>query len=136
MKTTTKRLFGLVLGLVLVLVLIAVSVLNAYANRQLAKAVARFEAEAGPLDPAAYAPPDIDREDNAATWYLAAAHALVLSDEDTIRGLVVMVVSPDDGEVIFTNIAGTIDLRQLARLGEAFDLPGLDDLDIEDQDEE
>jgi hypothetical protein len=53
---------------------------------------------------------------------------LVLSDEDQIQGLVVMVAGAEDGEVVFANIAGTIDLAAIAQLGETFDIPGLADV--------
>jgi hypothetical protein len=52
---------------------------------------------------------------------------LVLNDEEEISGLVVLVA--DEGEIVFANIAGTIDLAALARLGEQFDIPGLDQVD-------
>jgi len=52
---------------------------------------------------------------------------LVLADEEEISGLVVLVA--DEGEIVFANIAGTIDLAALARLGEQFDIPGLDQVD-------
>jgi hypothetical protein len=51
---------------------------------------------------------------------------LVLNDGEAIQGLVVLV--SDGGEVVFANIAGTIDLNAIAKLGESFDIPGLDDI--------
>ena len=57
----------------------------------------------------------------------AEIRVLVLNDEEVIRGLTVMVV--DDEEVVFTNVAGIIDLAALERLGESLDIPGLEDLD-------
>jgi len=57
-------------------------------------------------------------------------HVLVLNDEDRIEGLVVMVAGED--ELIFTNIAGTLDLAAIQRIGEEMDLPGLEDLDLDD----
>jgi hypothetical protein len=39
-----------------------------------------------------------------------------------------MLVGHDEGEVVFVNIAGTIDMKALAALGEQLDLLGLDDL--------
>ncbi len=53
---------------------------------------------------------------------------LVLSGETTIGGLVVLGAG-DDGEVIFANIAGEIDLAAISKLGETFEIPGLDQLD-------
>jgi len=55
---------------------------------------------------------------------------LVLNDEDKILGLVVMVV--EDDELVFANIAGTLDLAAIRALGENMDIPGLDELDIAD----
>jgi len=57
-------------------------------------------------------------------------HVLVLNDEDRIEGLVVMVASED--ELIFTNIAGVLDLAAIQRIGDEMDLPGLDDLDLDE----
>jgi len=55
---------------------------------------------------------------------------LVLSDDETIGGLVVL-VSGEDGELVFANIAGNIDLAAISKLGEKLDIPGLEDLDDE-----
>jgi hypothetical protein len=55
---------------------------------------------------------------------------LVLNDEEMIEGLTVMVVE-SECEMVFVNIAGRIDLAALQTLGEKFDVPGLDDLDLE-----
>ena len=49
---------------------------------------------------------------------------MVLTDDDDIQGLVVMV--EDEGEFVFVNIAGMLDLAKLALLGEGMDLPGLE----------
>ena len=38
---------------------------------------------------------------------------LILTDEESIDGLVVMVLNRDDVELVFTNIAGVIDLNAL-----------------------
>jgi hypothetical protein len=51
---------------------------------------------------------------------------LVLNDEETVQGLVVMVGGDDEGELVFANIAGVIDLAGIARLGETLEIPGLD----------
>jgi hypothetical protein len=83
MKSRTKRALGLASGAVVVGILVALLAAQAYANRQVEQARVRFEAEAGPLDPLQYAPPAVARLENAATWYLAASHALVLDDADT-----------------------------------------------------
>lgn len=53
---------------------------------------------------------------------------LILNDEEVIRGLVVMVVDKDEGQMVFVNIAGVLDLAALEAIGEQFDIPGLDEL--------
>ena len=60
----------------------------------------------------------------------ANVSVLVLSDGETIGGLVVL-VSGEDGELVCANIAGDIDLAAISKLGEKLDIPGLDDLDDE-----
>ncbi len=52
---------------------------------------------------------------------------LVLNDEDAILGLVVLVAG-DENELVFANIAGTLNLAAIAKLGESLDIPGLDEL--------
>jgi hypothetical protein len=54
---------------------------------------------------------------------------LVLSAEETIQGLVVLVADAGGHEIAFANIAGTIDLAAIARLGETLEIPGLDKVD-------
>jgi hypothetical protein len=54
---------------------------------------------------------------------------LVLNDEESIQGLVVMAVNRGDGELIFANVAGIIDLAKLQALGERMEIPGLEELD-------
>ena len=54
---------------------------------------------------------------------------LVLNDEEKILGLVVLVLDRGEGEMVFVNIAGDIDLAAIGELGEALDLPGLDALE-------
>lgn len=52
-------------------------------------------------------------------------HVYLFPDaEDGVRGLCVLAL--DGSEAIFVNIVGTIDLEMLSRLGDQFDLPGLD----------
>jgi hypothetical protein len=54
---------------------------------------------------------------------------LALAQGDRIQGLVVMVSSLEEqGELVFANIAGDIDLAALAELGEQMAIPGLDRL--------
>lgn len=63
----------------------------------------------------------------------AEVQVLALSDAETILGLVVMIVDHEEGEVVFANIAGKLDLAAIAAIGEGLDLPGLDrleDLDV------
>ena len=60
----------------------------------------------------------------------ANVSVLVLSDEETIGGLVVL-VSGEEGELVFAKIAGDIDLAAISKLGEKLDIPGLDDLEDE-----
>ena len=52
---------------------------------------------------------------------------LALEEGEAIRGLVVLTV--DDGEMVFANISGLLDLRAIAALGEKLDIPGLDQLE-------
>ena len=52
----------------------------------------------------------------------------VRSTDDKIDGLVVLVVDPDESQVVFANIAGTIDLARLGQLGQTFKVPGLEGL--------
>lgn len=54
---------------------------------------------------------------------------LVLNDEESIEGLVVLVADAGGDEIVFANIAGTIDLAAIAKLGESLDIPGLDQVD-------
>jgi len=56
----------------------------------------------------------------------ANVSVLVLNDEDRVNGLVVMVVEGEGEEIVFANIAGTLDLAAIARLGESLEIPGLD----------
>jgi hypothetical protein len=57
---------------------------------------------------------------------------LALSDGEKIQGLVVMVVErgAESSELVFANIAGTLDLAALQSIGEKLDVPGLDDLNL------
>lgn len=53
---------------------------------------------------------------------------LVLNDAEVIRGLVVLVLDRAEGKLVFTNVAGVLDMAALQKLGERLDLPGLDSL--------
>jgi len=88
---------------------------------------------------------DIERRLMASGWERLArvrdkdeeVKVLVLTeDEKTFGGLVVLVVEPEDGatQVVFANIAGQLDLAAIERLGDRFDVPGLEDLDLEGDD--
>jgi hypothetical protein len=46
-------------------------------------------------------------------------------DQDELDGLTVFVLKSDEGEFIFTNIAGRIDLALLPMMGADMDIPGL-----------
>jgi hypothetical protein len=54
---------------------------------------------------------------------------LVLNDDETIRGLVVLASNEGGEEIVFANIAGSIDLAAIAALGETLDIPGLDEVE-------
>ncbi len=61
---------------------------------------------------------------------------LVLNDEETIQGLVVMVADTEEDQMVFANISGVIDLAAISRLGESLDIPGLDKLNLEEGDDD
>ncbi|MBI3848085.1 MAG: DUF4252 domain-containing protein [Planctomycetes bacterium] len=52
---------------------------------------------------------------------------LINTTNKEIRGLVVLVVDEDEGELVFVNIVGTIDLDKLAKVSGDLDIPGLGD---------
>lgn len=57
---------------------------------------------------------------------------LILSDDETIRGLTVMVIdSGPGGSFVFANVAGVIDLASIQKLGEQLNIPGLNQLETE-----
>jgi hypothetical protein len=57
---------------------------------------------------------------------------LTLADGEAIQGLVVMVIDMEEGELIFANIAGELDLAAIQSIGESMEIPGLDDLEIDE----
>jgi hypothetical protein len=57
---------------------------------------------------------------------------LILPSDDKIQGLVVLIMDRGDGTMVFANIAGSIDLARLAEVGEGFGIPGLEDIEVED----
>ncbi|MCP3981477.1 MAG: DUF4252 domain-containing protein [bacterium] len=58
----------------------------------------------------------------------AEVKVLVLSEEETVHGLVVMVLEIDGGEMVFANVCGAVDLAALQKLGSTFDIPGFEHL--------
>jgi len=59
----------------------------------------------------------------------AIIRVLVLNDETSISGLVVMVLNRDEDELVFANVAGRLDLEALQKLGNKMNIPGLKDLE-------
>ena len=49
-----------------------------------------------------------------------------LTPNKTIEGLVVLVINQEDGEVVFANLAGTIDLAKIGDMENTLHVPGLD----------
>jgi hypothetical protein len=62
-----------------------------------------------------------DDEGNLSVW--------ILGTEDTVDGVTVLIRGKEDGELVFVNIDGIIDLAKLEELGETLNLPGLDNLE-------
>jgi hypothetical protein len=54
---------------------------------------------------------------------------LVLNDDEVIQGLVVLITDHASHSVVFTNVAGVLDLQALSTLGEHLEVPGLEDLE-------
>jgi hypothetical protein len=42
-----------------------------------------------------------------------------------------MVIDMEEGEMVFANIAGKLDLAAIQSIGDSLEIPGLEDLDIE-----
>ena len=59
---------------------------------------------------------------------------MILNDEKAIQGLVVMIIDTDEGQMVFANIAGNLDLASLEEIGDTFGVPHLGDIDLEDAD--
>lgn len=55
---------------------------------------------------------------------------LILNNEEAIDGLVVMVMDRSDGELVFVNIAGAIDLEAIQRLAGEWNIPALEGIDL------
>jgi len=56
-------------------------------------------------------------------------HVLILEGEESILGLLVLVMDTDEGQLVFANIAGDLDLAAIEKIGEQMDIPGLQDLE-------
>jgi hypothetical protein len=56
---------------------------------------------------------------------------LARTADDKIQGLVVMIVDENERNVVFANLAGTLDLAAIERIGGDMQLPGLDRLGAE-----
>lgn len=61
-----------------------------------------------------------DDEGNLSVW--------ILGTEETVDGVTVLIRGKEDGELVFVNIDGIIDLSKLEELGKTLDIPGLDHL--------
>jgi hypothetical protein len=57
---------------------------------------------------------------------------LVLPKDDKVEGLVVLIIENSDNTMVFANIAGTVDLAAIEEIGEAFEIPGLEDIEIDE----
>lgn len=57
---------------------------------------------------------------------------MILNDETAIQGLVVMIIDSDEGQMVFANIAGELDLSSLEEIGDTFGVPHLGDIEIDD----
>lgn len=55
-------------------------------------------------------------------------NVFVLGSGAAVEGLVVLVFDKDDGQVVFANLAGSLDLAKLGSIQDALDVPGLDEL--------
>jgi hypothetical protein len=59
---------------------------------------------------------------------------LILNDDESISGLTVMVSeSGSEGSFVFANVAGRIDLAAIQSIGEQMNIPGLDQLELEER---
>lgn len=85
MSRRAWRIAGIAAAGLVVAVLLAAIVLRLVFESRLEAAEARFRSEAGPLELAVYAPPDVTDPMNIAAWLQAGAAAILVADED--RGL-------------------------------------------------
>lgn len=56
----------------------------------------------------------------------ASLSVLIRATKETVDGLVVLVHEKNEGQLIFVNISGLIDLAQIEALGKELEIPGLD----------
>ncbi|MCP4573632.1 MAG: hypothetical protein GY838_14835 [bacterium] len=82
MRQSWIRRGGIAGAVLLLVVLIASLALHLYGRVRFARAEAGFEAEVGSLDFAHVESPQLPDEENAATWLVAGAAAIVLSNDD------------------------------------------------------
>lgn len=57
---------------------------------------------------------------------------LILPRGEQVNGLVVMIMDKSDGNLVFVNIAGSIDLAMLEKLSEEMDIPGMESVDFDE----
>jgi len=57
-------------------------------------------------------------------------HVMILNNDKMIDGLVVMVMDRLDGELVFVNIAGLIDLEAIQRLAGQWNIPALEGIEL------
>ncbi len=76
---------GIAAAVLLLVALIASLALHLYGRVRYARTEAGFEAEVGSLEPARGESPQLPEEENAATWLVAGAAAIVLADDDLQR---------------------------------------------------
>ena len=62
-----------------------------------------------------------DEEGNLSVW--------ILGTEERVDGVTVLIRGKQDGELVFVNIDGIIDLSKLEELGKTLEIPGLDNLE-------
>ena len=61
----------------------------------------------------------------------STVRVLILNTETTIGGLVVMIT--DENQIIFTNVAGVLDLAKLGALGKEMNIPGLQNVEKDEK---
>ena len=56
---------------------------------------------------------------------------MTVGGEETVDGLVVLVLEKTEGQLVFVNLVGTIDVAQIEKIGSSMDLPGLEHMNQE-----